>query len=175
MSSPAACATEWWPPGTQEAATWETNAESSWPKWPRTRSPGCYGHAFWQPGRGVWWWVRKKESLGHPSSALGPRHSHQVTVERSRYVQRLFPRADIFSLGCHSGLAALGRHQGHIKPASLLPSGNEELGVLPTPCQSEEKSFRCLRSADFMFPERPGNTVFLQVNPDTLCRDPLRG
>lgn len=50
------------------------------------------------------------------------------------------------SLLCALDLAVLGRHWERIKLARLLLSGNDELGVLPTPCQSEGKSFHHLKS-----------------------------
>lgn len=73
---------------------------------------------------------------------------------------------------CALGLAVLGRHWERIKPARLSLSGNDELGVLPTPCQSEGKSFHRLNSAEFTYPGRSGKTVFPQINPEALYRDP---
>ena len=73
---------------------------------------------------------------------------------------------------CTLGLAVLGRHWERIKPARLSLSGNDELGVLHTPCQSEGKSFNCLKSAEFTYPGRSGKTEFPQINPEALYRDP---
>lgn len=126
--------------------------------------------------------VRKKEPF--PSSVFGSCRFHKATVERKGSMPKFFSHTDIFSLGmsllrtrvasllCALGLAVLGRHWERIKPASLSLSGDEELGVPPTPCQSGGKSFCCLQSAEFMSPERAGKTVFPQVNPEALYRDP---